>query len=126
RFGCAARQVRARFPIVVVGLQDNLIPGSARVSRVGFGVSPKRTLVLLSGERGLLARSCRQLPATPVRAQGSVESCNGFGKLPKLTGWQPVPPRKCATRQRSVSGARRLAALNILCRKVRAASALSL
>src|SRR5437867_647141 len=72
RFGCGAREVRARFPIVVVGLQDNLIPGSARVSRVGFGVSPKRTLVLLSGERGLLARSCRQ-PA------GNSYTCPGIG-----------------------------------------------
>ena len=43
RFGCEARKVRARSRIVVVCLPDVLTPGSARVSRVGFGVSPKRT-----------------------------------------------------------------------------------
>ena len=61
----AAREVRARSQIVELRVPDNLNPGSARVS-------PKRTLVLLSGERGLLARSCRQ-PA------GNSCTCRGIG-----------------------------------------------
>jgi hypothetical protein len=71
------------------------------------------------GERGLLARSCRQLAGNAWCVTcGSVESCDSFGKLPKLTGWQPVLPRN-PRRGRSVLSSRASHCIGIILQKVR-------
>jgi len=56
-----------------------IIPGSARVSRAGFGVSPKQSS---PGSAGSLPAVFGSLPNTIL-----------VGKLPTSAGWQPALPK---------------------------------
>ena len=63
--------------------------GSARVSRVGFGVSPKQSFPakIRAGETPAPTRETRALPETDF-----------VGRLPTTEGWQPALPGFARTR----------------------------
>jgi hypothetical protein len=51
------------------------------------------SLTSRSGERGLLARSCRQHAGNIRLHRIDLTLPNSLGKLPRLAGWQPALPR---------------------------------
>jgi hypothetical protein len=73
--------------------QRQLVPGSARVSRVGDDVSSSQTFFCIPfrGARAAspqLPAACRQHSTCSYIDQFS----NSLGKLPRLAGWQPALP----------------------------------
>src|SRR5438477_7074248 len=89
RFPSPACQPKKGFTIIATGTALPQTPASTCASRVGFGVSPKQSLLPLRGAWDV-ARSCWQ-PADNIRP-ACIKLCfpDSLGKLPRLAGWQPI------------------------------------